>query len=455
MTSDPRSGSTSRSKARIKPPSRARFGRNVVVLGLVSLLTDVSSEMLYPIIPLYLTSVLGAPMSVVGLIEGLAESTASLLKLVSGVLSDRYRRRLPWLYTGYGLSTLSRPLLALAGTWPILLAARLLDRAGKGLRGPPRDAMLAASVSPERRGMAFGLHRAMDTTGAVAGPLLGILLLNTLGLSYRAIFLVAAVPSVMAVASLGLLRPTRGFAAARAASEGEGESSQAVRAGADSISQSRSESTPSPAPSSQSSESPPAESTPPAAIFAASPELRSFLWVSALFALGNSSNVFLLLRARQLGLDDMDVLWLYVLYNLIYAIAATPLGALSDRIGRHRVLVAGFVAFAFVYGAFGLIRTPVWTWPLMCLYGLYAAATSGVARAYVADLSTGARRATAMGLYQTINGALLLAASLLAGWLWSTLGPHAPFVLGAVMALAAAAVLAATTRIPRGVSGAA
>ncbi len=388
-------------KAQLKLGALRGVGRNVVVLGLVSLLTDVSSEMLYPLIPLYLTGVLHTPMSVVGLIEGLAESTAALLKLASGRLSDRWRRRLPFVFGGYGLSAASKPLLALATTWPWVLAARLIDRTGKGLRGPARDAMIAAATPPERRGIAFGLHRALDTTGAVLGPMLGLLAIGVLGLGYRTVFLLAAIPAFASILMLLLLSPRPVTGATHTG---------ALQAGGSADSR-------------------------------IDPALYRFLVVVALFSLGNSSNVFLLLRARDLGWSDTGVIGLYVFYNLVYAIAATPAGHLSDRIGRRRVLLSGFVVFALVYAGFALAKTAWVAPPLLALYGLYAAATAGAGRAYVADLAGSSQQATAMGLYQMVTGVLLLAASSVAGLLWSVAGPAAPFWLGAATAALAAVLL--------------
>lgn len=367
--------------------------------------------MLYPLIPLYLTGVLHAPMSVVGLIEGLAESTAALLKLASGKLSDRWRRRLPFVFGGYGLSAASKPLLALATSWPLVLGARLIDRAGKGLRGPARDAMITAATPPGRRGLAFGLHRALDTTGAVIGPMIGLLAIGVLGLGYRTVFLLAAIPAFASILMLLFLSP-RPAADARRAGTLQADALQID-----------------------------ASQTGGSAGSPIDPALCRFLVVVALFSLGNSSNVFLLLRARDLGWSDTSVIGLYVFYNLVYAIAATPAGHLSDRIGRRRVLLGGFVIFALVYVGFALARTAWIAPPLLALYGLYAAATAGAGRAYVADLAGSSQQATAMGLYQMVTGVLLLVASSAAGLLWSTAGPAAPFWLGAATAALAAVLL--------------
>lgn len=361
---------------------------------MVSLLTDVSSEMLYPIVPLYLTGVLGAPMAVVGLVEGLAEGTASLLKAVSGRISDRVGRRLPFVVGGYGLSALAKPLLALASSWPLVLAARLIDRTGKGIRGPARDAIIAATTHPAARGRAFGIHRALDTVGGIAGPTLGAALL-ALGTGYRALFLIAFLPAAMSVAlTLGVREPEP--AAQRPAGR--------LR------------------------------------LTDVHPQLRRFLAVVALFSLGNSSNAFLLLRARELGWSEPGVLGLYVLYNCVYAAAALPLGALSDRVGRRGVILFGFAAFAVAYAGLAAATAPLAAPLLLAVYGLYAATTGGAMRALVADAAGTAGAATAQGLFQTISGVGVLLASLLTGWLWQLGG--AGLALGTSAAIAAAACLA-------------
>ncbi len=374
-------------------------GRNVLVLGLVSLLTDVGSEMLYAVVPLYLTTVLGAPMTIVGIIEGVAESTASLLKLGSGWASDRLRRRLPFVIAGYALSALSRPLLALTGSWSGVLGARIVDRTGKGLRGPARDALIAASTPPRHHGVAFGFHRALDTVGAVLGPLVAFVGLAWIGLSFRQIFWLATVPAMAAVLCLVGLR-VRDHVPERSATD--------------------------------------APSGPVAPL---SPALRRYLLVTAVFALGNSSNVFLLLRARDLGWGDSEVIGLYVLYNAVYALAATPAGRLSDRLGHQRVLALGMLIFSLAYAGLALAGSRPVAAALLLGYGLYSAALGSAGRAFVADLSDEATRGRAMGAYQAVTGAVLLVASPIAGLLWSHVGPAAPFWFGAATAAISAPLL--------------
>lgn len=373
----------------------AGLGRNVIVLGAVSLLTDISSEMLYPVIPLFLTAVLGAPMTVVGLIEGAAEGAASLLKMLFGWISDRAARRKPFVVWGYGLSAVSKPLMALAGAWPVVLLARLVDRTGKGMRTSPRDALIAASCDPGQRGKAFGLHRAMDTAGAVAGPLLALLFLAVWQVGYRAMFVLAFIPAALGVLALALVRA------------GDGESRPKSAA--------------------------PAGPRPPL-----SAGLKKFVAIYGVFALGNSSDVFLLLRAKEAGLGASGMLLVYVFYNAVYALAATPAGWLSDRFGRRAVMAGGLAVFTLVYLGFALDPAPAAIWVLFALYGFYAAAMEGVAKAQVADLSVPENRGTAMGLMHSVTGLLAFAASAAAGWLWSNVSPSAPFFYGAACAVASA-----------------
>ncbi len=373
------------------------LGRNVFILGFVSLFTDISSEMLYPIVPLFLTTVLAAPMSVVGLIEGIAESTASLLKIVSGWWSDRAGRRQPFVVWGYSLSAISKPLLALAATWHVVLVSRLIDRLGKGIRTSPRDAMIAASCAPEARGKAFGLHRAMDTIGAFFGPLLAILLLSVFHLGYKAIFIIAFIPAGIGVATLAFLRKEDPLPKAT----GEGPRPRAPL----------------------------------------SPELKQFVLICGLFALGNSSDVFLLLKAKAAGFSANGVLMTYVFYNFVYALAATPAGWLSDRLSRRALMIGGLIVFAVVYAGFALVPGKPAIWILFALYGLYAAATEGVSKALVADLSSPENRGTAMGLHHMVTGVMAFVASVVAGLLWDHVAPAAAFLYGSICALLAAALL--------------
>ncbi|MBM3744611.1 MAG: MFS transporter [Acidobacteria bacterium] len=379
--------------------------RNVFLLGLVSLATDASTEMIYPLIPLFLAQTLRAPVTVIGVIEGLAEATASLFKGLSGWVSDRVGRRKPLVIGGYGLAALTKPLLALAGGWPLVLVARVLDRLGKGLRGAPRDALIADSSPGELRGRAFGFHRSADQTGAVLGPLLALPLLAAFQHDYRALFVAAFVPAALGVALLGAVSDT-----------GRTAASAPGRAG-------------------------------PLRL-AEIPLFRRFLFIMLLFALGNSSDVFLFLRAQHLGYGVSRIVLLFVAFNLVYVASAYPAGQLSDRLGRRRVLAAGLGLFAMAYGGFAAAPEARWLWLLFPLYGLYMGLTDGVSRAFVVDLAPAEQRATALGVYSMAVGLTAFVASSVAGWLWQRFGAPAPFWMGATLA-AGAALLVALTPDPR------
>ncbi len=380
----------------------AGISRNVFILGVTSFFTDVSSEIIYPLVPLFLTSVLGAPFLVVGLIEGIAESAASILKVFSGWLSDRMRRRRPLTIIGYGISALSKPLLATATVWPVVLLLRFGDRLGKGMRAAPRDALIADSCEPECRGRVFGFHRAADTAGAALGALLALAALGLLGEKYRTIFLLSAIPAALGVASLLLVR-------------------ERVRPH-------------------------PRQAPPRLSLSQFDHKFKIFLLASAVFALGNSSDAFLILRAKNLGLSAFAAVFAYVIYNLVYSFFSMPAGSLSDRIGRRRLIGAGFVIFALVYLGFALASSTAMVWPLFAVYGLYMALTEGVGKAFAADMAPAHARGTGLGTYQTATGLLTFFSSLIAGLLWDAVGPFAPFLFGAAAALAAAAILLAAFR---------
>ncbi len=375
------------------------IGRNVVWMGAVSFFADVAGEMIAPLLPLYMTAVLGAPPTAVGLVEGAAELSASVFRGVGGWWSDRAGARKPTVVFGYTLSAFAKPALALAGGWPGLLAARFADRAGKGLRGSARDALIAASTSSEHWGKAFSLHRAMDTAGAVAGPLIGLWLLSA-GLSYRAIFLWAAAPAFAAVCVL-VLRVRE---------------AEVVK-----------------------------EMPPPEPVVRSraplSPRFWRFLAVYGLFALGNSSDSFLLLKGRDAGMSAAAVILAYVLFNLVNASIATTAGHLADRFGRRLTVAAGMAVYALCYLGFARASTEAALWPLFALYGLQAALIEGSFRAAVADASDPENRGLAQGVFQGTAGVLAFAASAFAGLLWTKISPGAPFYFGAACAAAAAVLL--------------
>lgn len=374
--------------------------RTVWLIGLISLINDSASELVYPLVPLYLTSVLMAGPRALGLIEGIAEATASLLKWVSGVVVDRTRRSKPWIVVGYGLAALGRPLIAWVTSWPALLAIRFADRVGKGLRTSPRDALLAASVGADRRGLAFGVHRAMDNAGAVIGPLLAAALLAS-GMPLRDVFLWTWVPALACVAlALALHEPA----------------------------------TPAPA-----SNAPPIDLSGGAALPLV---FRRYLVVVALFALGNSSNMFLLLRASELGVPQAQIPLLWAAVSLIAMVLSVPLSGLSDRVGRRRLLLMGYGAYALFYLVMGLSApTGVWLVGWFAFYGVFLAATEGVEKALVADLAPAQLRGTAFGWFNMTTGAMLLPASFVFGLLYEHAGAGPAFAFSAGCALAAGALL--------------
>jgi MFS family permease len=378
--------------------------RSVWLLGLISLVNDSASELVYPLVPLYLSGVLMAGPRVLGLIEGVAEATASLLKLWAGVMVDRSGTAKPWVVAGYGMAGLARPLIALVAGWPLLLALRLADRVAKAVRAAPRDALLAAHIAPGQRGLAFGLHRAMDNAGAVIGPLLAWALLSA-GVPLGQVFMWAVVPGLLCVALTLALR-----------------------------------------------EAPPAAAAPPRLSWRVSAlpvPLQRYLAVVALFTLGNSSNMFLLLRAKELGVAEAHVPLLWAAVSGVAAVFAVPLGGLSDRIGRVRLLVAGYLAYALFYAAMALWAAP--GWPLYLLfggYGVFMAATEGVERALLADLTPPEQRGTAFGWLNLTTGALLLPASMVFGALWEGVSAAVAFGFSAGCALAAAGLLATWARPP-------
>lgn len=375
--------------------------RNIVLLGITSLLTDVSSEMVYPLVPLFLTSTLGATPAVVGLIEGVAESLASLLKVFSGYISDRLKKRRALAIVGYSSSALGKLILYLATGWGFVLVARVVDRFGKGVRTAPRDALIAESVAPERRGWAFGVHRTMDTFGATIGVLLAFYFLTYYQGEFTHIFLWSLVPAALGVAMLFGVQETR-----------VGRGSRAEL---------------------------------PSLRWTHLPrKLKALLAIAFLFTLGNSSNAFLLLRAGQVGFTPTNVVLLYLVYNVTYALGSYPAGVISDRIGRKPLLVTGYMLYGCVYVGFAIAAGPDRAWVLWALfgaYGVYSALTDGVEKALVVDLAPGEIRATALGVHATIVGIGLLPASLVAGQLWVIAGPAAPFLLGGITAFGAAFAL--------------
>ena len=389
------------------PPKPARLGRNVLALSAVSLFTDVASEMTYPLLPLFLRSVLGASATAVGAIEGAAESTAALLKLASGWWSDRVPRRKPLVVAGYTIASLIRPLIGIARSVSQVLAIRVTDRIGKGIRTSPRDALIADSVDPSIRGRAFGFQRAADNAGAVVGPLLAFALLRWAGLELRTVFLLTAIPGALAVATLllGVKEVPRSQPAPNA-----GENSD-LRA-------------------------------------PLGRRFWTYLGVLLLFTLGNSTDAFLLLRAGQLGVAAALIPILWAMLHVVKSLSSTPGGILSDRAGRRPLILAGWLLYAAVYFAFGRAHAQWQAWALFAVYGLYFGLTEGVEKALVADLVAPDRRGAAFGWYNLAIGIGALPASLLFGAIWDRWGSTTAFDFGALLALTAAIGLAVV--VPRG-----
>ena len=391
-----------------KQNSVRNLPRNVWVVTLTSFFTDISSEMLVNLIPFFLANVLGVRTAVIGLIDGVAETTASLMKIVSGNLSDRLGNR-KWLtVAGYSLSTIAKPFLYFASSWGWVLGVRFTDRMGKGIRTSPRDALIADSINKEQRGLAFGLHRAGDTAGAFIGLGIAAFIIwwhqsQTIMLdidTFKIVVLASIVPAVLAVLVLALGAVDR---------TETGKGSNATRLslkGMDS-------------------------------------RFKSFLLIIVLFTLGNSSDAFILLRGQERGLSVLQVMGMALTFNFLYTVFAGPLGALSDRLGRRKLILGGWLTYGLVYLGFAFAGKGWQVWALFGLYGLYYAATEGVAKAMVADLVPQTQRGTAYGLFNAAIGIMALPASMIAGALWqgvgawSGFGPAAPFLFGACMALLA------------------
>ena len=378
-------------------PAPPRLGRNVFALAAVSLLTDVSSEMIYPLLPIFLTTVLGANASFIGAIEGAAETTAALLKLASGWWSDRVRKRKPLVVIGYGIASLMRPLVAIAQSATQVLGIRVADRVGKGIRNAPRDALLAESVHPSIRGRAFGVQRTGDHIGGVLGPLIAFVLLSQHLAAMRTVFWLAAIPGVLSVMVVILFVreiPRDGSAPSTGA-----------------------------------------------------PDLRQplganfwrVLTVIFVFTLGNSTDAFLLLRAAQLGVPVALAPILWAALHVVKSASSVPGGALSDRIGRRPTLIAGWLLYAAVYVGFAVAHVAWQAWALFGVYGIFFGLTEGSERALVADLVGPVRRGTAFGWYNLAIGLGALPASLLFGYVWDHAGAGTAFIMGATFAALAAA----------------
>ncbi len=383
---------------------------NVFFLGVVSLLTDISSEMIFTLVPLFLRNVLGSTTTIVGVVGGISESADALFRIGSGWLSDRIGRRKLLAVLGYGISTIAKPFMYPAANWGSVLAVRFGDRVGKGIRSSSRDALIADSVTADERGRGFGLHRAMDTAGAVLGLVIAAIIVYLVQgggdqltrKTYHWLVIVGVVPAVVAVIVLLI------FVHERRRHRPAGIGRQQSPAGTGSL----------------------------------GTRFKIYLAIMALFTLGNSSDFFVILRAQDIQAPLIQVVVMLVVHNAAYAAVAWPMGSLSDRLGRRRVIILGWTVYALCYLGFAL-ATSVWqVWLLFVAYGIYYGIVEGAARAFVADLVPAERRGTAYGLYHGVVGLSLLPASLVAGWLWDTVSPAAPFYLGASLAFAAMLALA-------------
>jgi len=377
------------------------IGSNVYILGLVSFFTDVSSEMIFPLIPLFVTTVLGAGKEILGLIEGIADSIASLVEIISGYFSDKTGKRKELVALGYGLSSFVKLGIALSTQWWHVLVMRGAERIGKGIRTAPRDALIAASAEPTVRGKAYGLHRMMDTLGAIIGPIIAFALLAVFGngeAGYRTIFLAALIPAFIAVGLVLLL----------------------VRE--------------------------PRKAPPPAkkmhfwkALAHLSPNYKTFLKISLLFSLAYFSFAFFIVRANEVGIGAESILLLYLIYNIAYALASIPAGSLSDKVGRKPVIAGAFALYALVCFGFAFASGWLEFAVLFILYGIFVAADESVNKAYIIDISEKNKRGIALGAYNTAIGAAYLPASVVAGALWAVYGPLVPLSLAGVIALISAA----------------
>ncbi len=370
--------------------------KNVVGISLVSFFNDIASEMVYPIVPIFLTTVLGAPVTVVGLIEGIAESTASILRVFSGWFSDKFRSRKPFMVAGYALSAISKLIIAVSFHWSVVMGGRFLDRFGKGIRTSARDALLTEGCDVSCRGKVFGFHRAIDTMGALVGPLVALTLLQMFNDNMRFIFFLAAIPAVVGVMLLiAFVKDIR-------------KQQNTVDTGSLTLRGIK-----------------------------LSRDFKIFLLVGAIFAGGNSSDAFLILRAQNLGFSLGLTIVVYTVFNAAYALSSFPAGILSDRIGQKRVLLYGFCLFALIYFLFGIVTKPALLWVLFPTYGIYMALTEGVGKAYISLLVEKDYIGTTYGIYQTLIGITTFLSSLVAGFIWKYIGPGAPFIFGGIMAMAA------------------
>lgn len=372
----------------------------VVILGLVSFFNDLASEMIYPIVPIFLTTVLHTSIPIVGFIEGLVEAVASITKYFFGAYSDYLQKRKVFVTVGYSFAAVSKLLIALAFGWPMVLFARIVDRLGKGLRTAARDSLLLENSTPENKGYIFGFHRAFDSLGAVFGPLLALLALYFLKDNIRQTFFIAFIPAVIAIFLLIFLVKEK-------KTKMKKEKSKFVRISFKNMDL----------------------------------KLKLFMLISFIFAAGNSSDIFILLQAKSLGLATTAVVFAYVLYNISQTVFSTPAGILADKLGARKIFAGGLLVFSIVYLFFGLINSSFWLWLLFPIYGIYIAATDGVSKAYLSEFIEKKESGTYFGAYYTLTAIGTFLASLVGGLLWYFINPHATFLYGSLMAFIAFLIL--------------
>ncbi|MCX7614296.1 MAG: MFS transporter [Clostridiales bacterium] len=379
---------------------------NIIFIGFVSFFVDISTEMVYPLIPLYLTGVLGSSPALVGIVEGIAESLASLLKVYSGYISDRYKRKKPLAFLGYSTSVIYKIALILSTSWLGILFARVIDRFGKGVRTAPRDLLVYESAKSGKLGNAFGIHKMLDMAGSAIGVLIAYFLMahSTGQFAYKKTFLISALPAVIGLMVLLFVKETKSFKEHKEMGNFiEGFKKLDLR-------------------------------------------LKLFLIIAFLFNLGNSSNAFLLLRAQNAGFTAVNIILLYFLYNSVSSFLALPFGSLSDKIGRKKLLVTGYLAFSLVYFGFAIAKKQFTVILLFAIYGIYTALTSGIERALVSEIAPLEFKGTVLGLHSSLVGIALLPASVIAGFLWDIVSPSAPFYFGGTLAFFSAAFISIILR---------
>ena len=382
--------------------------QNIIILGLVSFFIDIGTEMIYPLIPLYLTGVLGVSTVFLGVIEGIAESLASLMRIYSGHMSDKYKKSKPFAFIGYGSSIVYKIILLVSTSWVGVMFARIIDRFGKGMRTSPRDSLIAKSSSKEKLGKSFGIHKMLDMLGSSIGIFVAYLvMLNSNGNdSYRKIFIISIVPAIIGVFLIKFIKEHK--------QKEEIKEEKLIKFKFSKLDK----------------------------------RLKGFLIVTFLFTLGNSSNTFLLLKAGNIGFDSVSVILLYFIYTFSGALLALPVGGLSDKIGRRKLLVLGYAIFGVVYFGFALTTNKAMVVGLFILYGIYTALTVGVERALISEISHKSLKGTVLGLHSALVGIALLPASIIAGLLWEYLGPASPFFFGGTLSCIAAIALFFILRKP-------